>query len=208
MVETILIDRDYWQLVAESTDETLFWRHKGNGLKYVISPTPGDDNDIARLQDTGDGGSGGGASALSDLTIDTHKDWQNYNISNLAGIGTGEVRYEDGRGPLSFPAHHTNYQAGLDKREIARYTCESGEFISVYRLETKLLGGGTDPDFAVELYDATNQEVLASTTDRLTATDGAIDNSGSGATVLLRVTNQTGTSQRASISGIAGYRST
>jgi len=204
MVEQILLFNDYWELVAESTDETVFWRHKGTGATFTFSPTPGEDDDIARLQDVGSGG-GGGAGALSELTIDTDKNWEGYDLGNVGTVEPTDVRYTEGHGPLPFPAQHTNYDAGLDTREIVRVTCDSDERLAVYRLETKLLGGGTDPDFTVDIYDATSSEVLASTSDKVKADGSALATSGTGATVLLRVTNQTGASKRASITGLAAF---
>lgn len=214
MAEQVILDseRHPWELVWETSNDTLFWRHRDSGTTFRYAPSPSADDDIARLQDTGGGGGGGGgggASALSDLSIDVTKDWQSYSITNLSDLHLDGVRFKSGTGVFPFPCHHTEYSSGLSQREIARVTLRSSEFLEVYRLETKFRGGGTDPDFSVELYDATNSEVLASTSDR-TATSQSDGNSrlaasGSGATVLLRVTNQTGTAQTASITGSAAY---
>jgi hypothetical protein len=201
-------DNHPWVLRHDTGDDRWYWENTDTGARYNFAPTgPSDDDDLLRQGDIGSL-DGGGAGTLADLDINTHKNWEGYNILNLGNIAPNEVRYRAGRGPIPFPIHHTNYQDGLEQEEITRFTLDSSEFLSVYRLETKLLGGGTDPDFYVDIYDASNSEVLVSTSDRVVANDGALESSGSGATILLRVTNTTGTGKRASISGLASIRGT
>lgn len=208
MAEQIIINRENWQLIADPAAGVLFWRHIDSGAEFKLSSSPSDPEDIARMQDLeGIGGGGGGTELLSELDIDDSKNWGGHDITGLGTLSLNDIVFSDGLGPIQFPAHHTNYQNGLDNKEVARYTCQSGVYIEVSRLETNFLGGGTDPDFEVELYDESDQSVIVSTSDRVTPNNGSrIGRSTNGATVTLRVTNQTGQGQRASITGSATRR--
>lgn len=115
---------------------------------------------------------------------------------------TNALRVEQGRGFLGLPTHHINYEAGLTTEEIARFTLDAGQTLELWRLEVQLKGGGTTTDFSVDVYDATNGTVLASTSSKVTGGTDPLASSGDGATILVRVTNNTGNAQDATISGI------
>lgn len=98
--------------------------------------------------------------------------------------------------PLTVP--HTEWTTALDSTEVWRLDCESNERLVVYRLETKFKGGGTDPDFNIDLYDVTTGSVIASTSDVVTGDPVGMSDLGS--TVIARLTNNTSGIQVASLS--------
>lgn len=119
---------------------------------------------------------------------------------DLSGVLEPEaVEPQSSRGDIPWPAHHTAYDPGTEQDEIVRFTLASGEALDPRRLETRFKGGGTDSDFWVDVYDASADNVLISTSSR----SASGDVSTAGATILIRVSNQTGAEQRASITGQA-----
>jgi hypothetical protein len=114
-----------------------------------------------------------------------------------AGHSHSESDLDYSNYPLSLPV--TKYANGLSGEEIYRIELQSGESLNVQRLEIEPKGGGSLAGLEVDVYDATAGSVLASTTDVQTGSPIAL--SGSGNTILVRVTNSTGSSQNASIGG-------
>lgn len=97
---------------------------------------------------------------------------------------------------------HTAWGTGLSNEEVYRIDLEAGEILTVERVEMQLKGGGTQANHSVDIYDLTNTTVIASTTAGAVNTTGG--SSGTGAVVLVRVTNSVGSDQVSSI-GIRGY---
>ena len=125
---------------------------------------------------------------------------------DIARIGdvqaAGGVDFTQGKGPMALPWHMTEYAQGLNNTEIGRMELESGKQLEVWRLETRFQGGGSNPDFTIDLYDSDTSSVLASTSNRSTGGSSPLGTSSEGATILLRITNNTSGSRTASISGI------
>lgn len=103
---------------------------------------------------------------------------------------------------LGLPNHHINYASGLSNEEIARFSLDDDEKLELWRLEVKFKGGGTNSDFTVDVYDATDGSVIGSTSDKITGGDSPIGSSTAGAEIIVRVSNATGRGQDACISGI------
>lgn len=105
--------------------------------------------------------------------------------------------------PLSISM--TKYANELSNTEIYRLQLNSGESLEVSRLDLQLKGGGslsTPSDFHVEFYDVDNSSVIATdSADGSPSTGNPIGTSESGNTVILRITNNSGSYQNASISG-------
>ena len=93
---------------------------------------------------------------------------------------------------------------GLDEEEVARFSLDPSERLELWRLELKLKGGGTNPAVSVDVYDVTNDAVLGRTSDRATGGKSPVGTSGTGATIVVRVTNTSGAAQDVTISGITG----
>ena len=120
----------------------------------------------------------------------------------LASLIAQEIRIRDGRGFLGLPNHHINYENGLSDEEVARFTLDAGQVLEVWRLEVKLKGGGTNSSFDVDVYDASAGSIIASTSNKAVGGDSPVGSSTDGATIIVRISNSTGTSQDACISGI------
>jgi hypothetical protein len=105
--------------------------------------------------------------------------------------------------PLSISM--TKYANELSNTEIYRLQLNSGESLEVSRLDLQLKGGGslsTPSDLHVEFYDVDNSSVIATdSADGSPSTGNPIGTSGSGNTVILRITNNSGSYQNASVSG-------
>lgn len=119
------------------------------------------------------------------------------DVNEAAGFS-----FAGGVGPMPMPWHTTEYADGLNNAEIGRVNLDTGHELEVWRLETRFRGGGTDPDFTVDVYDEDESAIIASTSSRQSGGDDPVGTSSEGATVLLRVTNDTASSQMASLTGI------
>jgi len=87
--------------------------------------------------------------------------------------------------------YHTRWETGNSSEEITRIDLNSGEKLEIYEVELPQKGGGTvETDFELEVYDQNQSSVLVSTTDKNTGEPLA--SSSEGATVIIRLTNQTG----------------
>lgn len=91
----------------------------------------------------------------------------------------------------------TKWANGLSDEEIWRTELNAGESLELHRLEIQPKGGGDVTGLDVDVYDATTATVLASTTDVVTGSPVAT--SGDGSTILIRISNSSGSSQNASI---------
>lgn len=129
----------------------------------------------------------------------TLSEWAEQDDGTLEGPS---LRVTGGNGLLGLPTHHINYDAGLSNAEIARFTLSEGESLEVWRLETVFKGGGTSSDFSVDIYDDSKGSVIASTTSKVGGDDSPVGKSTGGATILVRVSNGTGSAQDACLSGI------
>jgi hypothetical protein len=112
-----------------------------------------------------------------------------------------------GKGPVYLNAHHTRYADGVTDNEITRIGLEDDEKLQITRLEVKRDQGlATDSNFTVDFYDETAGELLVETSDEEIAGDDPLAESSVGAEVIVRVTNQTGDTYDASITGLAFIR--
>lgn len=96
---------------------------------------------------------------------------------------------------LAFETGHAQWAAGLSNAEIYRIDLNSGETLTLDRVEAQLNGGGTASNLTVEVYDVTAGTVIDSTTAGSVSTSGG--SSGSGNVVIVRVSNSTGSQQEA-----------
>lgn len=129
------------------------------------------------------------------------------SLSVTNGITAGSIKPDEavitgGRGFLGLPNHHINYDTGLSNEEIARFTVDGGQKLELWRLETKIKGDGTNANISVDVYDASNATVLGSTSDKITGSTSPVGTSGDGATITVRVSNSTGSTQAICITGI------
>lgn len=112
-----------------------------------------------------------------------------------------------GKGPVYLNSHHTRYADGVTDNEITRIGLEDDEKLQITRLEIKRDEGlALDSNFTVDFYDETAGEVLVETSDDEVAGDDPLAESSVGAEVIVRVTNQTGDTYDASITGLAFIR--
>lgn len=100
--------------------------------------------------------------------------WTLYGVSS-GGTGCG----------FAFP--NTAYEPGLSDEEIFSIQLGQGEKIKLRRIGVQLDGGGTDPDFTVEVYDATAASSLGATPSTLTG--DPIAESQTGSRIAVRVSN-------------------
>lgn len=104
--------------------------------------------------------------------------------------------------PVPLSMTHTTWGSGLTDEEIWRFDVPSGKTLEVNTLDVQFKGGGSSSSFDVDVYDATNTSELASTTaGGAAATGNPLGASGDGAVVLVRLTNSTGNTQDASVTG-------
>lgn len=147
----------------------------------------------------------GGATALSDITIDAARDWGGHGIANLGPIdstqvSTPDLRVTQGNGLIGSTGRHSRYGLSSAPNEIARYTLNTNEKLIVNRMEVKMKGGGTNANFTADVYDESAAAVIASTSGRISAGATPLGESSAGATILLRYTNATEGAQDACIS--------
>lgn len=121
-------------------------------------------------------------------------------------IETNDFIINRGRGPLPLEPHHTSYGPALSNSEIARIELQADEKLVVTRLQVELEGGGTDSNFNVDIYDDSEGTLIAETSSLNVAGSDPIGESSAGATVLVRVTNATGSAQDATITGMTFIR--
>lgn len=114
-----------------------------------------------------------------------------------------DANYDIGYAPVSIPV--TKWANGLSDEEIWRTSLEAGEKLEVHRLDLQLKGGGSvssPSNFKIVMYDVTNNTVIGSSfADGTANTGNPIATSGDGATVVMRLSNVTGSYKNASISG-------
>lgn len=144
----------------------------------------------------------GAGLTLSDLTINSNRDWNGNNITNVGELQVNEsFRVHNGRGSFNLPEHHTNYADGLSSAEISRRSLASDEKFEVWMLDVTMKGGGSNSNFTVEIRDESDNSTLASTSDFAQGASTPLGTSAAGADVTVRVTNSTGSAKTATISG-------
>lgn len=167
--------------------------------------------------DNGDGTTTVTISA-TDTDTDTHTDVSENGVAIVSDVG--DINFSsnlnvtnDGDGTVTvdaqtsaadtlnpFPNHHSKYEGSLTNEEIHRMTLPTGVAMEIHELNPQLKGGGTDANVTVDVYDATNATVLASTTAGTPTRGSPISTSATEATVLLRISTGS-TSVKLSISG-------
>lgn len=60
---------------------------------------------------------------------------------------------------------HTTWADGNSDEEINRFELESDEKLEIWRMDVNWKGGGSHPEFKLELYDEINDSSLVATTD-------------------------------------------
>jgi hypothetical protein len=102
--------------------------------------------------------------------------------------------------PFSYSTGHTEWATGLSNEEINRIVLQTGEQLVVKRVEVQIKGGGSSASLSANVYDGTNTIG--------TANAGSVDTTGgtsaAAATVLIRLTNSTGSTQSASVT-VSGW---
>lgn len=93
---------------------------------------------------------------------------------------------------------HTRWGSGLTDVEIGRINLESGEKFVVERLEMSVDGGTSVSNLSFDVYDNTAGSVIDSVNANNVSKTGG--ESGTGNTILIRLTNGSGDSQDAMIS--------
>jgi len=132
-------------------------------------------------------------------------------VFELGGSKRGEVLASDfrinrGRGPLPLEPHHTSYSTSLTQAEIARIKLSEDERMEVTRLQIEPDGGGTVSDFKIDIFDVDEGEVLVETENLAVAGREPLARSSSGTTILLRITNNSGSQVDATITGMTFIR--
>lgn len=104
---------------------------------------------------------------------------------------SGDLTNKGTRIHEGLPAHlsltHASWESGLADEEVDRIALAAGETLRVERLAAELKGGGTNANFTLEVYDATNLVSVASTTAG--TVDSGTYTSNSGAAIVVRVSN-------------------
>lgn len=101
--------------------------------------------------------------------------------------------------PFSFISQHTSYSNGLSQENIYRLHLPSGDTLTIDRMTAVPKGGGTDTA-TVSVYNVTDATEVASTElNGSTISPGTV---GTGDTVAIRVSNNTGAAIPASITAI------
>lgn len=98
---------------------------------------------------------------------------------------------------LSFSTGMTEWEDGLTDEEINRFKLQTGETFVVERLEFQQKGGGTSSDASVRIFDETSSTSIGS--QDLGGVSKDIGSSGSGNTVTVEISNNTGGSITASV---------
>ncbi|UBF22179.1 hypothetical protein HRTV-2_gp31 [Halorubrum virus HRTV-2] len=124
------------------------------------------------------------------VELDAHISRANPHNLNVADLGV-----------YPFSVTHTSWASGLSQAEISRFNLNAGETLKVHRLELSLKGGGTNNSLSIDVYDETAGTVLASTDAGTPVSGDPIGTSGNGSSVIVRLTNSTGSNQNASING-------
>lgn len=123
----------YWASGQIQPLSGAFWAHSSNSLIHFtknsiilsdlsnVSDMSPSNGDVLTWDSTNNfwssqaGGGGGGASNLSELTIDTNKDWQNYSIYNLQSISSQHISSSSINGNWTgYPIEQTYLKSGSD----------------------------------------------------------------------------------------------
>lgn len=142
----------------------------------------------------------GAQTTLSDIAIETDKDWRGYSLSNIGALETSSLSVSDGHGDINrLPMIRYGQNT---TEEIARISLDDDQVLEIGYLEVKMKGGGTNSSFTIDYYDETAGEVIVETSDRYRAsgTNNAV--SSPGADVIMRYSNETGDVAHVSINEI------
>lgn len=111
----------------------------------------------------------------------------------VGGILAEGLNYDDGANsinaeePVSYDPGHTEWEAGLSNEEVWRIVLQSGETLVIDRIEFRQKGGGSSTSVDIDVRDTTAATTIGSQT--LGGTTKNPGSSGSGNTVIVRVTN-------------------
>lgn len=125
-------------------------------------------------------------------------------INSFGSIVVDAFRVKYGRGPIQLGPWHTELSDGLSDEEVARIPIKSDENFEVWRLSIEKKGGGTDTQLSVDVFDEDRGQELASTYNLKTGDEEPLGVSGDGGDILIRCTNDTGSSQTVSVV-VKGY---
>jgi len=113
--------------------------------------------------------------------------------TNAFAISVGGVKDTQlGVDPFVYDPGMTEFEAGLSDEEINRIVLQSGESLEVERIEFRQKGGGSSSSVSVDVRDVDRSSTVGSQTLGGTTKDPG--EAGPGSTVLIRVTNSTGSS--------------
>lgn len=104
--------------------------------------------------------------------------------------------------PVNYETGHTGWGDGLSDVEIHRIDLQTGETFELERLEFQQQGGGSSSSASVDVYDASAASQIASVNLGSVAKDSGT--SGTGNTIIVRITNSTGGAIDAAVR-VVGY---
>lgn len=93
---------------------------------------------------------------------------------------------------------HTNWGDAQSNIEIGRINLQEDEVFEVIRMEMSVKGGASVTDLSIDVYDDTTATIIDSVNAGSVSKVGGV--SGTGSTILLRLTNNSGSNQVASVS--------
>lgn len=138
----------------------------------------------------------------TDITVDGSGTF-NSDVSiagPLSVDGSNVTEKTGGKDTVPVSITHTSWGSGLSNEEVFRYTAPPGESLEVHSLSIEPKGGGSVSGLSIDVYDSTAGNIIASdSADGSPTTGNPIGSSGSGNTVLIRLSNSSGSSQQASI---------
>lgn len=127
-------------------------------------------------------GFSGSHNDLTDIASDDHH--TRYSDSEAQSAAESVEKF-------SFTAGHTEWGANVSNEEVHRINLQSGEALTVQRVDTQLKGGGTDSNLSFDVYDNSAGNILMSSSAGSPTTGSAT--SSDGAVVLIRITNNNST---------------
>jgi hypothetical protein len=129
---------------------------------------------------------------------------RNLSVTDLNGSGSIDAETLDSRDSdelvsTGFVLPMTKYPDKTDF-EVWRLNCQSTEQLEIRRVDVGLKGGGSNSSISLDLYDVANNTSLVSDTNAGNVSRGKpIATSQSGATIIARLTNNTGSNQNITV---------